>query len=69
MRSIGVKNINLVKRSTKEAVKDRHINYGTICYTGIEQEVIEQLPASLWDTWESADSEIRRIINDVMMEG
>ena len=70
MRSIGVKNVNLVKRLTKEAVKKRTMPWGEVSsYTGIGQEVRHQLPVELWDTWEMADQQIDRIIDDVIMEG
>ena len=35
----------------------------------IEEIVIEKLPVELWDTWEGADSEIRRIIWDTVSGG
>ena len=70
MRSIGVKNINTVKRLTKEAIKKRTMPWGeTGSYTGIEEEVVDQLPIELWDIWEMADQQIKRVIDDVIMEG
>jgi len=67
MRSIGKKNINLVKKLTKEVIKRRMLPWGEITsYQGIDEEVIEKLPVELWDTWEMADQEIRRIINDTI---
>ena len=69
MRSIGVKNINLVKRLTKEAIEKRRMSYGIVeSYTGIEAEVVEKLPEKLWDTWEMADQQIRGIIDNVIMD-
>ena len=38
MRSIGVKNRNLVKRLTREAIEKRKMPWG-------------QLSSDLWDTW------------------
>jgi len=70
MRSIGVKNVNAVKRLTKKAIKNRTMPWGEISgYATIEDEVVDQLPVELWDTWEMADQQIRNIINDVIMEG
>jgi len=69
MRSIGIKNVNLVKRTTREAIKNRAVDcYGTLSYSGIEDEVVGDLPIELWDTWEMADQQIRRIIDDTIME-
>jgi hypothetical protein len=68
MRSIGKKNIALVKKITKEEIVKRRTNisvlFSGIDYSGIEDNVIERLPVVLWDTWESADSEIHRIIQE-----
>jgi hypothetical protein len=66
-RSIGVKNINLVKRLTTAAINRRKTPYGVVSYVGIEEEVVGELPLKLWDTWEMADQQIRRIINDITM--
>lgn len=70
IRSIGKKNINLVKKLTREAIKKRQKPYRSIleitCYQGIDEEIIDKLPVELWDTWEMADQEIRRIINDTL---
>ena len=67
-RSIGVKNINLVKRLTVAAVNRRKTPYGVASYMGIEEEVVSELPLKLWDTWEMADQQIMRIINDIIVE-
>jgi len=70
MRSIGTKNINLVKRLTKEAIERKKSPYSSILdtpnYHGIEEEVIDKLPVELWDTWEMADQQIRRIVGDTI---
>lgn len=63
MRSIGKSNIEIVKRVTKEV-----INSGNIANSDVEDVVVKMLPEKMWDTWESADSEIRRIISDVVFE-
>lgn len=67
-RTIGVKNVNLVKRLTKKAIEKRIPPWGSSPdnYSGIEQEVIEELPIELWETWEMADQQIRRIIDDTI---
>lgn len=60
MRSIGKKNIKLVQSITKEEIKNG--------YENLEERVIEKLSSGLWDLWEGADSEIRRIIWDTRTE-
>ena len=57
MRSIGKKYKRLVKKTTLEEIKKG--------YDNLETRVINKLPVELWDTWEMADQEIRRIIEDV----
>ena len=67
MRTIGKKNINLVKKLTRQAIEKRKMPWGAVeSYVGIDEEIIDKLPVELWDTWEMADSEIRRIINDTL---
>jgi hypothetical protein len=67
MRSIGKKNINLVVKTTKEAIEKRRMPWGEIeSYQGIDAEVRDKLPSELWDTWEMADQEINRIIDDTI---
>ena len=68
MRSIGGKNVSLVKRLTKEAIEKRMPYVEMANYNSVEDEVVDQLPDKLWDTWEAADSQIRMIINDTIME-
>lgn len=63
-RTIGKRNITLVKVITNEEIYRATNFMGNINYSGIEEKVIERLPKTLWDTWEMADSEIRRIIHD-----
>jgi len=60
MRTIGKKNIKLVRQLTREAMKNDDED--------IKGTVIEKLPSILWDTWEGADNEIRNIINETIME-
>lgn len=61
MRSIGRTNINLVKSETERAISEEG-NYQ------VEDLVISRLPENLWETWEGADGEIRRIISDTINE-
>ncbi len=69
MRSIGKRNIDLVKRITLEEINKRKDCLGLRgSYEGIEDQITTRLPMKLWDTWEMADQEIRRIINDTIME-
>jgi len=62
MRSIGRKNIKIVKDEVIKAINENHNRWE------VEEIVIDRLPSSLWDTWEMADSEIRRIISDTISE-
>ena len=67
MRTIGKRNVNLVKRLTRKALEKRKMPWGIVeSYQGIDKEIIDELPVKLWDTWEMADQEIRRIINDTI---
>jgi len=63
MRTIGVKNRNLVKRITRIVMEEIENSFL------VEEAVVNALPVSLWDTWEMADQEIRRIISDTIFEG
>ena len=60
MRTIGKKNIKLVRQLTREAIENDD--------NDIKGTVIEKLPLILWDTWEGADSEINNIIDETIME-
>jgi hypothetical protein len=60
MRSIGRKNIKLVQKITLEEIVD-------VSDEDVEDRVVARLPEKLWDTWEMADQQIRRIIMDVVM--
>lgn len=56
MRSIGKVKIKKLKTIVMNAFdNDRYVT---------EEEIVAMLPVSWWDTWESTDAEIRRIIND-----
>lgn len=61
MRSIGIKNRNLVVRTTKELVRQGHAGI-----RHITEKVIEALPERLWDTWEGAHEEIKRLVWDTI---
>jgi len=64
MRSIGKRNIALVKATTRKAMNEGLPALLQLGYSSIEEAVVARLPSSLWDTWEMADQEIRRIITD-----
>lgn len=61
-RTIGKKNIALVEKLTRIEVEKNDTLFTEV--VNVEDSVIEKLPESLWDIWESADAEIRRIIWD-----
>ena len=58
MRSIGKKNIDKLKKIMHDMWAKN--------YNITEDEIIEALPVEWWDTWESADSEIRRLVHDFL---
>lgn len=67
MRSIGKKNINLVmKRTRQEVEKQRKIDglLSNLDYEAVRNHVKDSLPEALWDTWESAYTQIEHIIED-----
>jgi len=61
-RSIGRRNIEKVKQETEKAIREEG-NYQ------VEELVISRLDENLWESWEGADTEIRRIIEDTIMGG
>jgi hypothetical protein len=61
MRSIGKRNKKLVEKLTLKAIKE-----GLQGVEEITKKVWEELPAELWETWEGADTEIDRIIEEVV---
>lgn len=69
-RSIGRHNVALVKRITREEITKTKQQYFSIVgspnYSGIEDSVIERLPKTIWDSYECAESEILRIIQDTI---
>ena len=60
-RTIGIANKNHIKKVTKEVMQK-------FPHGDIVEMVTDCLPVKLWDTWESADSEILRIILDTIFE-
>jgi len=67
MRSIGKRNISLVKKITIATIKK---NKGIMDYSNdnIVAIVSAKLPDDLWDKWEMAHQEIQRIILDTKFE-
>ena len=67
MRSIGKRNISLVKKITIATIKK---NKGIMDYSNdnIVAIVSAKLPDNLWDKWEMAHQEIQRIILDTKFE-
>ena len=62
-RTIGVKYKNLIKRLVI-AENDK----GIVNLTSSFQSIIDQLPDAIWETWESAGSEIERLVSDGITE-
>lgn len=69
MRSIGKRNIALVKQITLDELskKNPYICSGNTLLQ-VEEKIVARLPGSMFDTWEMADQEIRNIINDTIMQ-
>lgn len=60
MRSIGRKNIEMIKMETERSMRE------TGC-CNVEDLVVSRLDEKLWDTWEGADSQIRQTIFDTIL--
>ena len=68
MRSIGKRNIKKVEALTIAEIKRQKVYpFSQVDYKQVDKRVIDALPADLWDTWEMADQEIRRIIDNITM--
>jgi len=59
-RTIGKRNITLVRKTTRKIWKEN-----PDCY---QEDVLDTLPTELWDIWEMSDQEINNIINDELLE-
>ena len=70
MRTIGAKFKNLVKRITIKFLdqRDKERAGENMRYYGIVNEIVENLPEEIWQTWEGADSEIRNIIEETIYQ-
>ena len=68
MRSIGRRNIKLVQDITKDEIRKCKQKYGSIIgypnFSGLEDCVMERLPNEIFDTWEMAEAQVIRIIED-----
>ena len=62
MRSIGARNIAIVKKLTKR------LSVTNVGVKSITSEVISALPEEMFDTWEGAYSQIENIIHDTVMD-
>ena len=68
MRTIGRKFRNLVRRTTIKFLnkRDKERAGENMRYYGIDNEIVENLPEEIWNTWEGADGEIRGIIDETI---
>lgn len=66
MRSIGKKNIKLVKQLVQGEIKERR-RYEQVNFSEIRDVVLDKIPDKVFDIWESAHDEIERIIHDEIM--
>ncbi len=66
-KTIGKKNVELVRRITKEEIAKKYSSEGIIeGYQGVEAAVVERLPKAMWNTCEKAPWQIKRIITRVI---
>jgi len=63
MRSIGKKNIRLIKEAVVKAKQA-----GLTGAKEIEQRVEDLIPDSVWGVWEGAYDEVKRVIWDEVMK-
>ena len=66
MRSIGVRNINMIKKMVAYEIKWAKTAhpFDNISYSGITQTVKERIPPSVYGIWEGAFTQIENIISD-----
>ncbi|KKM95158.1 hypothetical protein LCGC14_1190990 [marine sediment metagenome] len=66
-KTIGKKNVELVRRITKEEIAKKLAAEDIVeNYLGIEEIVIERLPEAMWGTCENAPRQIKRIITRII---
>jgi len=63
-RTIGTKNINIIKKIVENEIKKSTTKWGEITKYPSGDEIIEKLPEEMFETWEGAYSEIKNIIHD-----
>jgi len=68
MRSIGKVNIKKLNKMVAEEIKKRTAPYGIFegNYADVRSAVKENIPEEWYDIWESAYSEIERLIDDAI---
>lgn len=66
-RTIGKVKIRKLKAIISEEIKKATNPFGEVNWVKAETRVRERIPSDWYDTWESAWSEIDRIINDEVM--
>ena len=64
MRSVGKVNIKKLKKIVAEEIKKHTTVWGGTDYQSIEEAVKARIPDEWYDIWESAWSEIERLIGD-----
>ena len=66
MRSIGAKNINMIKKMIGYEIKRSYTfsPFTSVDYSAVKAEVMSRIPDSVFDTWESAHAQINNIIDD-----
>lgn len=62
-RTIGKRNIKKVKEMIDQARRE-----GMTGISAITDKIIERLPGSVFDIWESSYSEVERICHDYIMK-
>lgn len=64
MRSIGKVKIRKLKKIIAEEYNVKDLYLERRPFSVIRASILDRLPLEWWDTWECADSEIRRVIED-----
>lgn len=67
-RTIGKVKIKKLKQICKEELRKTCNFFGGTDYKKMHDSTVNRVPSEWFDTWEMADQEIERIINDEQVE-
>jgi hypothetical protein len=66
MRSIGAKNIKLIKSLVREELSKFSIT-DSIDYRVVRENVMARVPNAIFDTWEMAFTQVENVLNEEIM--